>query len=741
MESQTGTSEVNQPNRKRVIPACLTCRHRKVKCDHAQPVCSPCKKGNRVCTYTSPQSTSQSSRLATGNRVSRSNRQTGQDEIKNRLERLEQLLERALSGGPVISQHPTDAASGLEHPHSKHQGLISSPNSQSEILSADGYDGALLLESSGGQSRWVSSLHYSLLADEIRDVKMLLGGRSGDVPRESLPTVRSESPFPFTEPSMKDLRKWAPPSADACLVLLGTFYSNVDPMTRIVHKPTLKRRLIQYIDYTYGRDASSSDDGELLAAHSGKDIHTFEPLALAIFYSSINSLSAEDVLLQFSIEKEALLSQFQHGVQVALGRENFLTTSSIELLQAFVLLLTCQSREDDMAKTWSLLGLAHKMALSQGLHREPSLFTLTGMDVIQVEIRRRLWHQICHLDYRSAESRGQEPTISDEDFTTFLPRNVSDQNLLEGSLDEASTTAGFTDMTVHLVRLYGHHCFRRIVRGTYKLERTTKSQEAKSNDNTDPVAKLRSLFEEVRGMVDEMVNHFQTHYLQYCSPHIPEQRMAIGLATVVEWRCWSIFWLRTPKQYRESVITPEVRQIILEKSVNLIESLNTMPGDKDAQRFGWHIGGHACFQPIMHIVSELDMPSFDAPNRQALRSRALDALKKTMLARGREATPMWNAMNRIISNCLAKSTSRPFPVTPFQTARADLPVNETTQVLGSSATAPTPALLPDMPIFGGFASSTSLPDPTVLGSIEMLEPDIMFDWGFWNIDPTAPGPY
>lgn len=214
-----------------------------------------------------------------------------------------------------------------------------------------------------------------------------------------------------------------------------------------------------------------------------------------------------------------------------------------------------------MAKTWTLLGLAHKMALSQGLHREPSLFTSTGMDVIQVEIRRRLWHQICHLDYRSAESRGQEPTISDEDFTTFLPRNVSDENLVEASLDETSTTAGFTDMTVHLIRLYGHHCFRRIVRGTYKLERTTKSQEAKNNDNANPVTKLRSLFEEVRGMVDEMVNHFQTHYLQYCSPHIPEQRMAIGLATVVEWRCWSIFWLRTPEQYRESVITPEVRQM------------------------------------------------------------------------------------------------------------------------------------------------------------------------------------
>ncbi|SCO87111.1 probable C6 transcription factor [Fusarium oxysporum] len=662
MEPQPGAT-----NRMRVITACLTCRHRKVKCDHAQPVCSPCKKGNRVCTYTSPQSTSQSSRLS-GNRVSRSNRQTGQDDIRSRLERLEQLLERALSGGPAIPQHPADTTSNPEHPHSKHQGLGSSQNPQSETLSTDGYDGALLLDGQG-----------------IRDVKMLLGGLSSDAPRESLPTIRSDSPFPFSGPSTDDLRILAPTSADTCLILLDTFYPHVDLMTRIVHKPTLKRRLIQYIDYTYGVNASSSDDGESLAAHSGEDIHTFEPLALAVFYSAVNSLSAEDVLLQFSVEKEALLSQFQHGVQIGLGREKFLTTPSIEVLQAFVLLLTCQSRENDMAKTWTLFGLDHKMTLSQGLHRESSLFISTGMDVVRVEIRRRLWHQICHLDYRSAESRGQEPTISDEDFTTFLPRNIS--------------------------------------------------------DDMNPVVKVRSLFDEVRGMVDEMVDHFQAHYLQYCNPQIPEQRMAIGLATVFEWRCWSIFWLRTPKQCREFVIIPEARQIMLEKSVNLIESLNKMPDDKDAQRFEWHIGGHACFQPIMHIVSELDMPDFDVPNRQALRSRALDALKKTMHTRGREVTPMWNAMNRLISNCLAKSTSRHLPMTLFQAARTDFSVTETTQGLGSSATESSPALLPDMPISREFASSASLPDFTALGSIEMLEPDIIFDWGFWNIGPAAPGPY
>jgi hypothetical protein len=68
-------------------------------------------------------------------------------------------------------------------------------------------------------------------------------------------------------------------------------------------------------------------------------IHAFEPLALAIFYSAINSLSAENVMMRFAAEKEALLAQFQRGVELGLGREDFLTTPSIEVLQAFVLLL------------------------------------------------------------------------------------------------------------------------------------------------------------------------------------------------------------------------------------------------------------------------------------------------------------------------------------------------------------------------------------------------------------------
>lgn len=166
---QSGPSAGIQKGRQRTITACLTCRRRKVKCDHAQPVCTPCQRGGRVCTYVTPQPVSQApSRVGTGSRVSRTNLRSGQEEIRSRLERLEKLLERAISGGGNMSILPDAKGTSTGSPSDVDQGGNALPNPKCETLSADGYDGALLLEAEGGQSRWVSSLHYALLADEVQ---------------------------------------------------------------------------------------------------------------------------------------------------------------------------------------------------------------------------------------------------------------------------------------------------------------------------------------------------------------------------------------------------------------------------------------------------------------------------------------------------------------------------------------------------------------------------------------------
>lgn len=107
--------------------------------------------------------------------------------------------------------------------------------------------------------------------------------------------------------------------------LLDVYFANVDPMVRITHRPSVVRKYSLYMRETH-------------------------PLAFAICFSAINSLPANVVQSRFAETKEELLDRFQLGVEISLARENYLTTSSLEIFQGFVLWLTCITREEDMGK-------------------------------------------------------------------------------------------------------------------------------------------------------------------------------------------------------------------------------------------------------------------------------------------------------------------------------------------------------------------------------------------------------
>ena len=66
---------------------------------------------------------------------------------------------------------------------------------------------------------------------------------------------------------------------------------------------------------------------------------TFEPLFFAVLLCSANSLSPELIKEKFSVEKDVLMQRFEKGVELALEKANFLTSRSLHVLQAFVLLL------------------------------------------------------------------------------------------------------------------------------------------------------------------------------------------------------------------------------------------------------------------------------------------------------------------------------------------------------------------------------------------------------------------
>lgn len=657
-------------------------------------------------------------------------------DVQARLDRLESLLEQAVGGQNLANMTPSaDASRDLQNTRETDSELTPSSGSGSNLgvgISSDGHDGTLLLED--GQAQFVSSLHWALLADEIQDIKALLCDRpqedAADKSRRSSPHAFG-SLFPIgRNNSDMNVKSFLPESNEQADALLEIFLSNVDPMTRIIHKPTLIRRFDNHV-----REAN--------------------PLAFAIFYSAINSMSSSTVIGKFNAKKESLLEQFQQGLEMSLARDHFLTTSSLEVLQGFILWLTCITKEDDMGKAWTLLGLAIRIGLNQGLHRDPSLFPVGSMDVVTIELRRRLWHQICHLEFRAAECKGQEPTVADDDFTTLLPRNINDDDLTEGNSPGTAPydDTKFTDVTFQLVRFNGMRCLRRIIQSTYRLERRILGSGLRGTSAPDPVLELQNLYKEIQLMVDEMLEFNRTKYLQYCKLDVPIQRLCLGLASLLEWRSWVLFWLRIPRAYREVVFSTNVRKMIFAKSVNLIETINGANADVDAERFRWHIGGHAAFQAIMHVLSELRNPEFQTLDRL----RALRALQISRTLKENVTSKAWlvvkGMIDKTISDHLAVQLGRScsYPVANSAPPKGSCGSPSNSRGLTSQLPAVdlgAPLYVDQTPIYPTQTSAGSADlnfqadfgqmNLNNLAAMDMQDVSMDFDWGFWG-DPVDLG--
>lgn len=70
------------------------------------------------------------------------------------------------------------------------------------------------------------------------------------------------------------------------------------------------------------------------------------------------------------------------------------------VLQAFVIFLAVLRRNDNARVVWTLTGLAVRIAQVIGVHRDGIYF---GLVPFEVEMRRRLWWQVCLLDARASQ--------------------------------------------------------------------------------------------------------------------------------------------------------------------------------------------------------------------------------------------------------------------------------------------------------------------------------------------------
>jgi len=167
-----GSTAKSSGGRQRIISSCLTCRRRKVKCDHEHPVCGACTRGSHICTWTD-QTAAQT--LAThGGRISKpatvgNGKIAKNSDVQSRLDRLELLLEKAVAGPGTKPQVSVRSSADLEkRDHGSHTPSSNSQTSIGHGIASDDGDGTLLLD--GGGSQFVSTLHFALLAEEVSNL-------------------------------------------------------------------------------------------------------------------------------------------------------------------------------------------------------------------------------------------------------------------------------------------------------------------------------------------------------------------------------------------------------------------------------------------------------------------------------------------------------------------------------------------------------------------------------------------
>lgn len=113
------------------------------------------------------------------------------------------------------------------------------------------------------------------------------------------------------------------PSRSMVELLYSLYFSNVDPLFKVLHKPSIADLMLERRSYL-GRKPSEP---------------SVEALSFAIYYSAINTQDFGSCKQKFGDEKIDLLNKYRFALEVCLARADFVNSAEIEVIQAFVIFL------------------------------------------------------------------------------------------------------------------------------------------------------------------------------------------------------------------------------------------------------------------------------------------------------------------------------------------------------------------------------------------------------------------
>ncbi|PON20298.1 hypothetical protein TGAM01_v210849 [Trichoderma gamsii] len=268
------------------------------------------------------------------------------------------------------------------------------------------------------------------------------------------------------------------PNAVQIFRLCHLYIENVNPLLQVIYAPSIQSRIIE-------------------AAGNLSNIEpNFEALMFGIYSMAV---------------------QYHRGSQEALLNARFLRTDDRDCLTALFLHLLSIRPKMDPRSVSSMLGIALRTAQRIGLDNESSL---AKCDIVEAEMRRRLWWALVLFDTRICELIDTKKTALTPMWDCRIPLNVNESELRTGLREIPRTQTRISDSIFVVVRGVIADFIRH---SPFYFKFTNPAMNAATR-----TASTKSDVD--GGEVDAFKKELEENYLQLCNPEIPLQFMTIWTA-------------------------------------------------------------------------------------------------------------------------------------------------------------------------------------------------------------------
>ena len=237
---------------------------------------------------------------------------------------------------------------------------------------------------------------------------------------------------------------------------------------------------------------------------------------------------------------------------------------------------------DKSRSSWTLTGLAVRIAHALGLHRDGDG---TSFNAFEAEMRRRLWWQIILLDMRAAEDRGLEPVIQDCSFHTKMPCNLDDEDFGQGSQYPLPVKIGVTQMTFGLICMDVFNTIRKL----HFIPHTTELQALN--------------FHQKMELVNSCTLRIESQYLAHCDSSDRSTWLIRKVGHLLVLKLWLI--IQYPLQSRKSTSQEHTEGQALRTVVEYLTTVEAVEEHESTTGFSWYFKTYVPWHALAVALSKL----------------------------------------------------------------------------------------------------------------------------------------